>query len=198
MQGESRQEAALGGREGVRRDPSMRKRFPAGLALTVMLGLSVAACGGGGGGEPTDSVKGVVSAIEAKQFDKIADYACAAKKEEIKSKFNFGEQMAGSLSGLPGVKPEDLVAAMVFKFENVTYKEASRDGDKATVAMTGTMKMSIDKQKITDILKAAGGDAAAGMINTVMSGFDSISGEGIPMDATLKVVKENGKWLLCE
>jgi hypothetical protein len=176
----------------------MRKRFPARLAMTVMLGLSVAACGGGGGSEPTDSVKGVVSAIEAKQFDKIADYACAAKKEEIKSQFNFGEQMAGSLSGLPGVKPEDLVAAMMFTFENVTYKEASRDGDKATVAMTGTMKMSIDKQKITDILKKAGGDAAVGMIDALLSGFDSISGEGIPMNETLDLVKENGKWLICQ
>ena len=176
----------------------MRTRFPARLAMTVMLGLSVVACGGGGGSDPTDPVKGVISAIGAKQFDKIAGYACAAKKEEVKTKFNFGEQLAGSLSRVPGVKTEDIVAAMSFKFENVTYKEANRDGDKATVAMTGTMRMSVDKQKITDILKAAGGDAAAGMVDTALAGFDAVSGEGIPIDSTVAVVKENGTWLICQ
>ena len=174
----------------------MRTRFPARLAMTVMLGLSVVACGGGGGGDPTDPVKSVISAIEAKQFDKVADFACAAKKDEVKAQFNFGEQLAGSLSDVPGVKADDIAAAMTFKFENVTYKEASHDGDKATVAMTGTMKMSIDKVKVADVLRAAGGDAT--MVDTLTAGLDAVSGEGIPMDSTVEVVKENGKWLICQ
>jgi hypothetical protein len=175
----------------------MRTRFAARLAMTVMLGFSVVGCGGSsGGGEPVDPVKSVISAIEAKQFDKIADYACAAKKEEVKTQFNFGEQLAGSLSDVPGVKSDDIIAAMSFKFENVTYKEASRDGDKATVAMTGMMKMAIDKVKITDVLKAAGGDAT--MVDALTAGFDAMSGEGIPMDSTVEVVKEGGKWLICQ
>jgi membrane-bound ClpP family serine protease len=60
------------------------------------------------------------------------------------------------------------------------------------------MKMSIDKQKITDVLKAAGGEAAAGMVDTALAGFDAVSGEGIPMDSTVAVVKENGTWLICQ
>jgi hypothetical protein len=177
----------------------MRTRFPARLAMAVMLGLSVLACGAGGGGDdPTAPVKGVISAIGAKQFDKIADYACAAKKEQVKTQFDFATQMAGSLEGIPNVKATDIVNAMSFTFENVTYKEASRSGDTAKVTMAGTMKISIDKAKVTSILQAAGGAAAAAMVDTLTAGIDTMSGTGIPMDSTVDVVKEGGQWLICQ
>jgi hypothetical protein len=179
----------------------MRTRFPARLAMAIMLGLSVLACGAGGGGggdDPTTPVKGVISAIGARQFDKIADYACAAKKEEVKTQFDFATQMAGSLEGIPNVKANDIVNAMSFTFENVTYKEDSRSGDTAKVSMAGTMKIAIDKAKITSILQAAGGDTAAAMVDTLTAGIDAMSGTGIPMDSTVDVVKEGGKWLICQ
>jgi hypothetical protein len=178
----------------------MRMRSPARLALVIMLALTFAGCGGssGGGSDPTDPVKSVIAAIEAKTFDKIADYACAAKKADVSKQFDFGAQMAGSLSGLPGVNTNDIVAAMSFKFENFSAKVQTSEGDKATVAITGTMKMSVDKQKMTDVLKAAGGDAASGMVDLVMSGFDQIAKDGVPMDSTVAVVKENVKWLICQ
>ncbi len=150
------------------------------------------------GGDPTDPFKRVISAIKAKQFDRIADYACAAKQKEVKSQFDFPTQVAASLKDIPDVNPDAIVDAMSFTFENVTYRVASRDGDRATVAVTGTMRISVDRQKMIAVLQAAGGDAAAGQIDTVMAQFEPMATEGFPLDSTDAVVREGGKWLICQ
>jgi hypothetical protein len=164
------------------------------LAATIL----VAACGGGTSGDPTATVKDFVSLVEQKQFDKVADIACAAQKADVAQKFNIGDQLAGSLQG---VDAKTITDAMTIKFDNLAVKETSKAADKATVQLTGDLKLSVDKAKMTDIVKKvleAQGTPTDDATVTMM--LDSMVGafeQGEPIDSSVDLVVENGKWVIC-
>lgn len=168
---------------------------------TAVLAASfvVAACSGSGNsGDPTATVKDFVSLVEQKQFDKIPDIACAAEKDQIKETFDIGSQLAGSLEGIDAKAITD---AMTIKFENVAFKELEKSADKAKVSLTGTLKMAVDKTAMTDLVKkvlAAQGmpvdDATVALMLTSMVGTLE---QGEPVDSTVDLVVENGKWVVC-
>lgn len=170
------------------------------LALATALILS--ACGGAAsGGDPVAVVKDLYSAIESKQFARIADMACAANRDEVEQTFNFGESMAGALGG--GIDPQKVIDAMSFSTSGMEYTEVSRSGDKAVVHVKGTLKISVDAAKFKDIvaelLKAQGlTDVDPSLLdqstNAIVQQFDDFGQE---FDDDINVVNENGKWVIC-
>ena len=83
----------------------------AGLVITA----TVAACGGGGGSgggpsssDPTATVKDMMATVTAGNYDKIADYACAAREEEIAKQLNFKSRHLRGDSGTLGLTAADL------------------------------------------------------------------------------------------
>jgi hypothetical protein len=149
-------------------------------------------------GDPTDPLRGLISAIVAKQLDKIVGYACAASKAYVTSEYDIRGQLAISLADIPKVKPDDLVGAMSFTVENVKYSTVSRDGDKATIAMTGVMRIFFDRQKLTAVLRAAGYAPTTAQIDALMVVFAPWANEGLPMDSTEPVILEGETWLICK
>ena len=177
----------------------MRVGTLARLVTAVLAALLVvAACGGGNSGDPTATVKDFVSLVEQKQFDKIPDIACAAQKDAMKEQFDIAGQLAGSLEG---VDAKSITDAMTIKFDNLEVKEVEKSADKAKVSLKGTLKMSVDKTKMTDVLKkvvAAQGlpvdDATvATMLDSMVGAFE----QGEPVDSSVDLVVENGKWVVC-
>ena len=177
----------------------MRVGTLARLVTAVLAALLVvAACGGGNSGDPTATVKDFVSLVEQKQFDKIPDIACAAQKDAMKEQFDIAGQLAGSLEG---VDAKSITEAMTIKFDNLEVKEVEKSADKAKVSLKGTLKMSVDKTKMTDVVKkvvAAQGlpvdDATvATMLDSMVGAFE----QGEPVDSSVDLVVENGKWVVC-
>jgi len=168
------------------------------VTAVLAASLVVAACGGGNSGDPTATVKDFVSLVEQKQFDKIPDIACAAAKDDLKAMFDLSNQLAGSMQG---VDAKAITDAMTIKFDNLEVKEVEKSADKAKVSLKGDLKMSVDKTKMTDVVKKVLGaqgtpvdDATvATMIDSMVGAFE----QGEPVDSSVDLVVENGKWVVC-
>jgi len=168
------------------------------VAAAVLAASFVVAACGGVTGDPTATVKDFVSLVEQKQFDKIPAIACAAAKDDLKALFDMSNQLAGSLDG---VDAKAITDAMTMKFENLDVKEVERSADKAKVSLRGDRTLSFDKAAMTDrvkkVLEAQGmpvDDATvATMIDSMVGAFE----HGKPIDWSVDLVVENGKWVVC-
>jgi hypothetical protein len=140
----------------------------------------------------------VISAIVAKQLDKIVGYACAASKAYVTSEYDIRPDLTTMLKDVPKVTPDALLGAMTFTVVNVTYSTVSRDGDKATVAMTGVMRIFFDRQKFTAVFRAAGYAPTTAQIDGLMVVFAPWATEGLPLDSKDPVILEGDTWLICK
>jgi hypothetical protein len=176
------------------------------LIASFVLVTLVAACGGGGGAvgqpgsDPVSTVNSLVATIQQKQFDKLADLACAASKDQLKSAFD----PTGSLGGAAalGVTAADILAVISIEMSNVTIGAPSVSGDTATVHMKADMKMTADQGKLKELFKKiltnAGQPADDATVNLAVgaAGSQFSRTQAIDEDVTLK--QEGGKWLVCE
>ena len=181
----------------------MRRQLSILMFLVVVAGLILSACGGGDGDDdPTGVVKDLFKAIEDKKLDKIADYACAAQKEEVRETFDFGAAMAEQLGGADA-DADQILEMLTFKVSDLKVTEKSKSGDKAVVSVTGRLEMTVDPEKfkdlVRDMLKEQGmGDVSDELIDQfagpALEQFEDFSTD---LDEELEVVKEGGKWLIC-
>lgn len=186
----------------MERMPLSRRAVARLLSSLALVALAVAACGGssplGGGGDPASVVKDALAAVQSKDLTKVGDLACAAKKDEVLKSFDFGSQLGeGS-----GVDSKQVLDAMSIDTSKVVVGQPTVTGDTATVAISGSMTMNIDKDKMKPIVKAqleaAGMPADDAAIEAMMGVVGGFAGQDIPMDSTMTLVKENGAWKICE
>ena len=167
-------------------------------ALAAVVVVVVAACGGGASGDPTATVKEMVSLVEAKQFSKVADIACAAEKAAVAERFDIGTQLSGEL---PGMDAAAITDAMTIKMDPIAYAELEKSADKAKVKMTGTMTIGVDREKMTALLtkalEAQGMPVDDATIGPVLDSMVTEFAQGQDIDSTVDLVYENGKWLVC-
>ena len=82
--------------------------------------MAIAACSGGPGGntnEPVGVVNAAIAAAESGGFAKLAEFSCAANKDDFTSAFGGGD--LGDLAGT-GINPDELFDAMKIDFQDVT------------------------------------------------------------------------------
>jgi len=173
-------------------------RSVAALTLAIML----AACGGGPAGvtnDPAGSVQGAMAAVSSGGLGKMAEFTCAAKKDDLASAFGGGN--LGALEAA-GIKADDIFNAMSVSFSNITTKEVSKTDTAAKVHVTADMKMTVDPEKFKTILKtmmaAQGQPADDATINAMLTGMASSLSQTQKIDSDIDVVNEGGKWLICE
>lgn len=170
-------------------------------ALAVALALALGACGGspGPGSDPSGTVVAAFAAAQSGGIGKLADFACAAHKNDITGAFGGGN--LGALTAT-GVKPDDLYSAMSVTFANVTTKEVTKTDTAATVHVTADMSIKIDKDKFRTMAKtiftAQGLPADDTTINAMVDAMGTQLSSTQKLDSDVKVVNEGGKWLLCE
>lgn len=176
------------------------------LIVGLVIAATVAACGGGGGGGPSSSdpsatVRDMMATVTAGNYDKIADYACAAQKEQITKQFDPSGILGGDAGAL-GLTPADLKQVIKFTVTGLDVKEKSKDATKAVVAMTGKMKIDINKDKFKELMKkalqAAGQPADDATLNAAMGMIDTIAGQEQDISSDISLVNEGGKWLVCD
>ena len=179
---------------------SIQSRRALALALAAALAISLAACGSGpaGGSDPSGSVQAAIAAVQSGGFSKMVDYVCTAKKGDLTDAFGGGN--LGALTAA-GVKPEDLFNAMTLKFDNVATKEVSKTDTAATVHVTGNMTATFDKDKMRAIMKtvlaAQGAPTDDATLDAAMNAMSSQLTQTQKLDQDMKLVNENGKWLIC-
>jgi hypothetical protein len=169
-------------------------------AAFAALLLTVAACSGvpGGGNDPVSAANAALAATESGGFGKLAEFACADKKDDIASAFG-----AGDLSQLTsmGIDPNDLFNSMTIDFQDMAVTPVSVSGSDATVHMKGKVAVSIEPAKarefVKKILEAQGVAANDQMIDTVLTQMSSQLAQTRDVDEDVKMVQENGKWVIC-
>lgn len=147
---------------------------------------------------PAGTVRQAVSLIEAKDVEGLAELACAAQRETIEEQL-LGGGVGGEL--LPGVDVQELLVAVEFDTSDVEVGEGTTSGDTAEVPMTGTLGVSFDGAKLRDVLRPIleqqdlpADDATLDLITSQASAF----AQDVPLDQTLTLVREDGRWLICE
>jgi hypothetical protein len=184
--------------------PRPRRGIAARLLATVIaLPILAAACSGGsplggGGGDPASVVKEAMTVVQSKDLAKIGDLACAAKKDEVVKSLDF----SSALGEGSAIDSQQVLDAMSIDTSKVTVGQPTITGDTATVPVTGSMTMTVDPAKMKPIVKAQleaqGLPADDAAIDAMMGMVGSFTGQPIPMDETMTLVKENGAWKICE
>ena len=177
------------------------KRLSVVMIVVIVLSALLTACGGAAsGGDPVSAVKAAMDAAASKQFDKMAEFACAAKKDSVTGEFNPAAALAAQ--GIAKEDAQKLLDAMTISFENVEYGTPTINGDSASVSMKGKMAIKFDKDKLKEFVKtimAAQGlsNATDEQIDQVLTLMEGQLAQGQSIDSTVDLVKENGKWVIC-
>ncbi len=177
------------------------KRIAIVMIVVIALSVMLSACGGAaGGGDPTATVKAAMDAVTSKQFDKMNDLACAAKKDAVNGQFNPAASLTGQ--GLAKEDAQKLLDAMTISFENAEYGTPTINGDSASIPLKGKLSMKFDQAKLKDFIKSA--MAAQGLanatdeqINQALQMVSTQLEQGQDISSTVDLVKENGKWVIC-
>ena len=177
------------------------KRLSVVMIVVIVLSSLLTACGGAAsGGDPVSTMKAAMDAAASKQFDKMAELACAAKKDSVTGQFNPAAALEAQ--GIAKEDTQKLLDALTISFENVEYGTPTINGDSASVAMKGKMSIKFDKNKMKDFVKSlmtAQGlsDATDDQIDQVLTMMEGQMPQGQSIDSTVDLVKENGKWVIC-
>ena len=181
-------------------------RTRTGILVTALAAaaLAVAACSGAPGGgntnEPVGTVNAAIAAAESGGFTALTEFMCQANKDDVTSAFGGGGDL-GDL-GAAGIDPDQLFDAVKFDFQDHTVTEVSRSDSEATVHLKGKMAMTFDPEAmrsiVKQILEAQGVDATDQMVDIAMSAMEDQLTQTQDIDTDMKVIQENGKWVMCE
>jgi hypothetical protein len=177
------------------------------LSAIVVVPMLLAACSGGtgggagaAGGDPAAVVKDALAKAAAKDVEGLGTLACAGQVDQLKEELDMSNAFGGAI---PGVDAAALASAVTIDTSGVTVGTPAVSGDTATVPVSGTMKMSFDKEKIRPIIKQVM-EAQGGGITMTDEQIDQIldqfgaAGQGFPINETMTLKQENGAWKICE
>ncbi len=177
------------------------KRLSVVMIVVIVLSVLLTACGGAAsGGDPLSTVKAAMSAVTSKQFDKVGDLACAAKKDSVTGEFNPAASLANQ--GFAKEDAQKLLDSMAISFDNAEFGTPTINGDSASIPMKGKLTMKFDRDKLKALVKsmmATQGvpNATDDQINQALDMVASQMEQGQQIDTTVDLIKENGKWVIC-
>ncbi len=129
------------------------KRLSVVMIIVMVLSVLLTACGSApSGGDPVGVVKAAMAAVTSKQFDKLSELACAAKKDSVTGQFNPAAALTGS--GMSKEDGQKMLDAMTISFDNAEYGTPTITGDSASIPMKGTLSMKFDQAKMKAVLKS--------------------------------------------
>ena len=172
-------------------------------AVLALAALTIAGCGGGpfggGGNDPVSVVNQALDAAESGGFAKLTEYACQKNKDDIASAFGSADMSALAAAG---VDPDQVFDAMKIDFQDMSVTPVSQSGTEATVHLKGKIAMTFDEAKVREIMKtvieAQGLPASEEMIDQALAMVSAQLSQAQDIDTDMKVLQENGKWVICE
>ena len=177
------------------------RRTSASALVAVV--LAIAACTGSplaDANAPVGAVNAAMAAAEAGGFTQLTEFMCQASKDDLTSAFGGGGELGG-LAGA-GLDPNELFSALKIDFQDTTVTEVSKSDSEATVHLKGKMAFAFDDAKMREvmrkILETQGIQATDQMIDVAMSTMESQLTQPQDIDEDMKLVQENGKWVICQ
>jgi hypothetical protein len=168
-------------------------------ALAAIL-LAIAGCSGlpGGGNDPVSAANAALAATESGGFSKLAEFACEAKKGDIASA--FGSADMSQLTSL-GIDPNEVFNSMKVDFQDMTVTPVSASESDATVHLKGKATVSVDpaqaRELVKKILEAQNVTATDEMLDAALAQMSGQFSQTQDIDEDVKMVQENGKWVIC-
>ena len=176
-----------------------KRTMAAVLAAAVLL---IAGCSGGPGGnsdDPVGVVNTALAAAESGGFAKLADYSCAANKDDLANIWGGSGDVSALASA--GVNIDEIFSAMKIDFQDMTATESSKTDTDATVHLKGKVAITFDDAKMREVVKkilaAQGLQATDQMVDVAMQTLSGQMSQTQDVDNDLKLTKENGKWVVC-
>ena len=180
--------------------PAAPRRRLAAIAACLALLLAVAGCAPGGPADgPGAVVNDALAKVAAKDVDGLRTLACAGQEDMIRDQLGIaGALGAGAL--VPGLDTEALMGAVTIDVGRVKIGEAAIDGDVAQVPVPGTMKVNFAaammKPILRQLLESQGTTMTDEQLDALLKSLAS-SGQDLPLDETVRLVRESGTWKLC-
>lgn len=176
-----------------------RRRRLAGVVATVSLVLAVAACAPGAPADgPGAVVTDALAKVAAKDIEGLRPLACAGQEDRIREQLGLPGGIGGEL--LPGLDTQALLDAVQLGVGDVKAGEAIIEGDVAEVPVTGTIKVTFDAAAMRPILRQVldqqGTTMTDEQLDALLKTLESF-GQDVPVDQTVRVVREDGDWKIC-
>jgi len=167
------------------------------LFMGLLFVLVLTACGGkSSGSDPVGVAKDFVKAMEKLDIEAASKLVCKERQADYDVKTAFAE-----LEDM-GMDPDELLGAIKLDMKDMKYEEKSIDGDNAVVHLTGNIAVDFDEDKLKSFLKksaeAAGQTVTDADLDMMMGFFTAMGGQETPFDGDVQMVKEGGKWLICD
>lgn len=167
-------------------------------AMALVLAATIPGVPAAAQDSPEDVVNELLDAIAAKEFDRVGDLACADERASVVAQFD----VAASFSDIPGLDGEAFLEAFEFDVADRSVTLLSEEGDEASVDVSATLTMAMDAEAarpfIVTILESSGVEVTDEMVEQGLATFMSGTEEGQQLDATVRVVREDGAWLICD
>ncbi len=169
------------------------------LTIGLLGAILLAACGGGSeGDEPTAVVKEVVDAMQTLDVEAASENFCEEQKSELNSSLDEGFAELEAL----GLDPDELMDAFQLNFADLEYEERSQEGDEAVVHVSGTMSLEFDTERLKEFFRqaseASGQEVSDQELDFIVGIFETMSGQEAPLDGDVRLIKEDGEWVVCD
>jgi hypothetical protein len=157
----------------------------------------MAACSVLATNEPVDAVRGAVAGTVAHDLQSAAIHTCPERRLGAQLPFII-EGITGAVDGLPF---EQGFAMIAFDATGLSVVEERRMNDEAFVSISGILVEKIDPGEYESAYRAAvatqGEPVDQALLDQVLSLIDAGTYE-LPVDQTVRVVRQNGTWKVCE
>lgn len=174
----------------------IRLRLPAAMLAVV---LALAACTAAPTEGPGATVAEAIRLAAAKDIEGLRGLACAGQEDAAREVLGLPDQVGDQF--LPGLDVDALIDAVRLDVSGVEAGEPVIEGDVAQVPVTGSVKITFDAEQVRPILvpflESQGREMTDEQLDALLSTLEAY-GQDIPIDQSIRLVREGGTWKVCE
>jgi hypothetical protein len=186
--------------------PSLRRMWMSHVgrtALGIIVVAAVAACTARPtatvAGSPIDTVRDAVALLEAERWAEIGDLACAARRDEVRARFDVRPDIAAALP--PELTVDQALGAISVDVETLELEETLRLGDQATVHLDAIVRITTDRLALRSLVREVAQERGTPISDPVAAGIaDAFAGalrSRSDLDVMLQLRVEGGAWRFC-
>lgn len=171
------------------------------LGAVLALALAVIACAPSSSGDgPGAVVSDALAKVAAKDVDGLRTLACAGQADLIRGQLGLPADTAGG-ELLPGLDMQAVADAIQLDVSGVKLGDAAIEGDVAQVPVTGSIKVTFDAAAMRPLLRKVLEQQGTTMTDEQLDGLLSTLeayGQDVPVDQSVRLVREDGAWKVCQ
>lgn len=177
----------------------IRTRRMGRVLAAATLVVTLAACVPTPSDGPDSVVLDALEMVAAKDIEGLRPLACAGQEDRIRDQLGVPGGVGGEL--LPGLDTQALIDAVQLGVAGVKTGEPVIDGDVAQVPVTGTLRVTFDaaamRPLLRQVLDQQGTTMTDEQLDALLKTLEAY-GQDVPLDQTVRLVREGGAWKICQ